>query len=158
MNILHIYFDCASRNNPGPSGAGIYITRGMIPPAEVNNVLFKQGFYLGSKTNNQAEYLAFLIALFAVEKILKIDAPMNIFSDSELLVRQMLGSYRVKNEAIAKIKNAIEPLLENKKYTISHILREKNKIADKLANQGINKKISLPPEFETYLQNHDIAL
>jgi ribonuclease HI len=151
MSVLYIYFDGASRNNPGPAGAGIYITQN-------DTVLFKQGFFLESKTNNQAEYLAFLLALFVVEKILNLNAPMRIFSDSELLVCQITGNYRIKNEIIAKIKTAIDPLLENKKYTITHILREKNQIADKLANQGINKKISLPPEFTKYLERHDIAL
>jgi ribonuclease HI len=148
---MHIYFDGASRNNPGPAGAGIYIT-------QKDTVLFRQGFYLGSKTNNQAEYLAFLLAIFVVEKILCIKVPMSIFSDSELLVRQMIGNYRVKNKEIAKIKRAIDPLLENKKFTISHILREKNSVADKLANQGINKKTPPPPEFIKYLEQHDITL
>ena len=63
-----------------------------------------------------------------------------IVSDSELLVKQMTGQYRIRNFEIAKIKSIADLMMKDKTVEFKHILREKNKIADKLANQGINKK------------------
>ena len=142
-NIISIFIDGASRNNPGPAGAGVYIKQN-------NTVICKKGYFLEKKTNNQAEYLSLLIALLIVEKLNGI---LHIASDSELLVRQMHGLYRVKNREIAKIKNMIDRLLENRSYTIRHIIREDNKIADKLANEGIEKKNALPLEIEEVLKH-----
>ena len=154
-SIITIFVDGASRNNPGPAGAGVYITRDSKP-------ICKQGYYLGEKTNNQAEYLAVLLALFLVEQEFskeKIENPhLIITSDSELIVKQMTGKYRVKNQFIAKIKIIIDKLLLDKSYTFKHVLREKNKTADKLANQGIDTKKKLPPAFVTLLTDHEIDL
>lgn len=151
----NIFIDGASRNNPGPSGAGIYITHN-------SETIWKKGYDLGLKTNNQAEYLALLLALFLTEHELKSDRTPHphliITSDSELLVRQMKGRYRVRNKELAKIKQIIDRLLKDKSYTIKHVVREKNKIADKLANKGIDTKHQPPPAFLALLANHDIPL
>jgi ribonuclease HI len=152
---LSIFVDGASRNNPGPAGVGIYITHG-------ENLICKSGYFIGEKTNNQAEYLALLVALLIAEKKLaeelRSPPPIFIVSDSELLVRQMEGSYRVKNKEIAKIKSIIDSFLKNKSYQIKHVLRSENKIADKLANEGINKKTNLPVFIIEFLKEHEIGL
>lgn len=152
--VWHIFIDGASRNNPGPSGAGVYIS-------SAEEVICKKGFYLKHKTNNQAEYLSLLLALFiANEEAKQREVPtihFDITSDSELLVKQMKGSYRVKNPEIRKIKRVIDRFLTNKPYTIKHVLREQNKIADKLANLGIDKKKQPPAHFITLLQDNDIT-
>lgn len=147
--LWQIYIDGASRNNPGPSGAGVYITHG-------DEIICKKGFYLGTLTNNQAEYLALLIAVIITDQEFKkrsLAEKIAIISDSELLVKQMNGQYRVKNPQLESIKKVVDTLLEDKSYTVSHVLREKNKIADALANSGIDLKKSLPKEINEILKD-----
>jgi ribonuclease HI len=139
---INIFIDGASRNNPGPAGAGVYITC-------AGNTIVKSGYYLGKKTNNQAEYLALLIALFLIHK--KSVKKIIIKSDSELLVKQMNGLYQVRNQELKKIKSLVDKLLKHKSWEIKHVLREKNKIADKLANEGIDSKNSLPESFVDFM-------
>ena len=153
-DLLYIFFDGASRNNPGPSGAGIYIKN-------KNKAVCKDGYYLGKKTNNQAEYLAFLISLLIVEKKIaskKTNLHLVISSDSELLVKQINGLYKVKNADLKKIKKIIDTFLKNKSYEIKHVLRAKNKVADQLANEGIDSKKPLPSDFKKILENEGLAI
>src|SRR5437868_5008693 len=89
-NVWTLFVDGASRNNPGPSGAGIYIVK--------NNILvIKRGYYLGIKTNNQAEYLALLLGLFILMEHREAEDQVRIISDSQLLVRQLVGMYKVRH-------------------------------------------------------------
>ena len=88
--LWQLYVDGASRNNPGPSGAGLCIFKD-------GEVAEKHGFYLGKRTNNQAEYLALLLGIFFLKKQISGGDFVEIVSDSQLLVRQLLGAYRVKN-------------------------------------------------------------
>lgn len=152
---IHIFVDGAARNNPGPAGAGVYITQG-------GKAVCKQGYHLGKKTNNQAEYLALALGLFlAQEKFSKHNVAnlhLIINSDSELLVKQMIGEYRVKNPYIAQVKALIDEFLRDTSYSIKHIFREKNVMADALANQGIDTKKALPPSFVKLLIDHEVAL
>ncbi|MCK4651058.1 ribonuclease HI family protein [Candidatus Babeliales bacterium] len=150
-----IFVDGASRGNPGPAGAGIYIKHR-------EKDIFKGGMFLKKKTNNQAEYLALAIAIFIFkEKFLKkktIKTQIIITSDSELLIKQMTGTYKVKNPILFKIKILIDSMLENLKYKFKHVLREKNKIADKLANYGIDKQKNIPIKFVKLLEKHEIYI
>lgn len=134
-----LYVDGASRNNPGPAGAGLYLVRDGVSVEE-------RGIYLGVKTNNQAEYLALLLGAYYAEQHMKEGDSLVIKADSELMVRQISGVYRVKNPELARIYASIRRLLQELHYTIQHIPREQNKIADKLANMGIDKKIEVPQE------------
>lgn len=145
-----LYVDGASRNNPGDAGAGLYIEKDGQP-------LEKRGFYLGTKTNNQAEYLALLLGVFFVKKHLMPDDSLRIVSDSELLVKQVKGLYRVKQPELQQLFASVKKLLVATRYTINHVLRENNKQADAMANYGIDKKIMPPQEFLTVLKNHDIT-
>ena len=146
---IQIFIDGASRGNPGAAGAGIYVL-----DKDSKKYLFEKFFYLGKKTNNQAEYLALAIAAFYIKKEYP-NPTTNIFyfvSDSQLLVRQMTGKYKVKNEVIRNIKTLTEYLLEDKQYRFRHVLREKNKMADALANKGVDTKTALPKGFVTLLK------
>ena len=150
-----VFVDGASRNNPGPAGAGIYITKD-------NAKIIKDGFYLGKKTNNQAEYLALTLALFLLNKELEKQeeqkTSITITSDSELLIKQMNGEYKVKNPELGRIKGLIDQLLEEKNCKFKHVLREENVIADKLANNGIDDKKKLPARFIDLLTRHGISI
>lgn len=147
----HIFVDGASRNNPGPSGAGIFIRQD-------DETIAKYGFYLGKKTNNQAEYLSLLLALFIAKKEiakLKTTLPkLLIHSDSELMVKQIKGIYRVRNEKLIPLKQIAMMLLLDQPFTIKHILRDKNQIADALANKGIDSKRKLPVSFIAFMKDN----
>jgi len=146
-----IFVDGASRNNPGASGAGIYIIKN-------DRVVEKLGYYLGIKTNNQAEYLALIIGLlFLKEKIAPQDLVM-IYSDSQLLVRQIEGAYKVRNPLLLPLYGVVKKLLVPMKYDIAHVMREDNSNADALANLGIDKKILLKSAEVDFLHEHEILV
>jgi len=127
---VQIYSDGAARGNPGPAGIGVVVKHGNKTIAEVAE-------YLGKTTNNIAEYLAFIRGL---EEALACGAKeVECYADSELLVRQINGEYRVKNEGLVPLFHHAESLL--KRFThhkVIHIRREKNEEADRLSNQGID--------------------
>ncbi|MGC2310145.1 MAG: ribonuclease HI family protein [Candidatus Babeliaceae bacterium] len=136
----HLFIDGAARHNPGQAGAGVYLLKD-------NEPVIKKGFYLGIKTNNQAEYLALLLGLYFAKKQLSSDESVIIYSDSELLVKQMHGVYRVKNPELRVLFDCAHTYRPFFSFSLHHILRHKNTIADELANKGIDKKVSLPADF-----------
>lgn len=81
---------------------------------------------------------------------------IEISSDSLLLVRQLEGRYRVKNEQLQLLHRVASDIMRNFNYTISHILREYNTDADAMANYGIDKKNQLPADIVTFLHRHNI--
>ena len=130
---LYIYTDGASRGNPGEAGAGIIIYNAD------DKILVKTKKYLGNTTNNVAEYLALIIALKEALK-LKADV-LHLFSDSELIVRQIKGIYKVRDRKMRALSSEVKKLLSNFiQYDIICIDRRKNKEADKLANLAIDEQ------------------
>jgi ribonuclease HI len=146
-----LYIDGASRNNPGPSGPGIYIEKDGI--AEI-----KDGYYVGIKTNNQAEYLALLLGLLMITDHIKKDDSIHIFSDSQLLVRQLNGVYKVKHSHLIPLHTLGKELMHALHATIKHILRDENEQADEMANHGIDCKKSPPKNYIMLLKQHGIVL
>ena len=146
-----LFIDGASKNNPGPAGSGFVLIKD-------KEVVCEQGFYLGKKTNNQAEYYALVLGVFFTKKYIKKDEHLTIISDSQLLVRQMNGIYKVKDAQLAQLKNLAKTWLEDYNYKVHHVLREHNTLADEMANRGVEKKTSLPQEFLHSLQHHDITI
>jgi len=136
-----LFVDGAARNNPGPAGAGIYVVKEGKP-------FIKQGFFLGTKTNNQAEYLAVVLGLCQVCPHLLPGDTLEIISDSQLLVRQIQGIYAIKNKELILLHGRVKELLKNIRYSVRHVERAMNSVADSLANQGIDKKNYVPAEFE----------
>ena len=130
---LSIYTDGASRGNPGEAGAGVIIYN------EHGELVKKVKRYLGTTTNNVAEYSALIIALEEAQQ-LKGDV-LHLFSDSELMVRQMNGIYKVKDSKMKVLASEARELLSHfMHYTISAIERKKNKEADTLANLAIDER------------------
>ncbi len=146
-----LFIDGASRKNPGQAGAGIYLSKD-------EDQIYKKGFYLGIKTNNQAEYMALLLGIFYAKKHIGKDDTLYVFSDSELLVKHMKGEYKIKSIELKKLFDLAFVLLDQIKYSFCHILREYNGLADELANAGIDKKVKVPQEFIKFLSAHDISL
>jgi len=98
--------------------------------------------YIGETTNNQAEYLALVAALKAAVE-LKADS-ISVRADSELMVKQIKGEYKVKNEGLKPLFNEIRLLLQKFKIcNISYVPREMNREADKLANKAIDEHFDL---------------
>jgi ribonuclease HI len=128
---LVIRTDGAARGNPGPAGAGWVVE---TPAGEV----VEEGFaYLGVLTNNQAEYEALLRGLTAAAP--GLDTDLEIFSDSELLVRQLNGVYRVRDEGLKDRFIAVAQALRRAgNVQIQHVRRAENARADALANQAID--------------------
>jgi len=145
-----LFIDGASKNNPGPSGSGFVLLK--------NNVMVcEQGFYLGKKTNNQAEYYALVLGIFFTQKYIKKNEHVTIVSDSQLLVRQMNGVYKVKDAGLRQLKDLASKWLQGHQYKIEHVLREFNTLADEMANRGVEKKTALPQEFLKRLKEHEIT-
>ncbi len=146
-----VFIDGASRNNPGKSGAGVFMQKD-------GETVCAEGFYLGIKTNNQAEYLALLLALYFIDCFASADDTIRIASDSELLVKQMAGIYRIKNEGLRPLHALAKRYLERYPIELYHVLRDSNKQADALANKGVDSKKTVPDAFKELLKQHHISL
>lgn len=131
---VYAYTDGASRGNPGESGIGI------IFKDEEGNIIHSGGGYIGTATNNIAEYQA-LLACLKKATTMKCKR-LVVHSDSQLMVRQLLGEYRVKDKVLQTFFREANTLLKNASFTFSivHVEREKNHEADLLANSGIDAK------------------
>jgi ribonuclease HI len=146
----HLYVDGASRGNPGPAGAGIVITKD-------NEPIVKKGFYLGKRTNNQAEYAALILGLLVLATHFKEGDSVTIISDSLLLVQQIKRVYKIKNPDLTMLSQIVFELLKEVSYTLMHVLREHNTMADEMANHGVDKKIAVPSTFLTLLKRYDVS-
>lgn len=134
---VEVFTDGASRGNPGQAGAGWVITAS-------SGELLKEGFaYLGRRTNNEAEYEAVIRAL---EDATSLGArSVSLRSDSQLLVRQINGQYRVKNARLANLHRAAREVIQHfRRFDARHIPREQNSEADALANKAIDKNAASP--------------
>jgi len=125
-----IHADGASRGNPGPAAIGA-----TIKDAE-GKLVARVSRRIGHATNNQAEYQALIAAL---REAIKIGAKqVDVSLDSELLVKQIRGQYRVKNASLKPLHQKIKQLQSQlQAFTISHIPRQQNKEADRLANMAL---------------------
>lgn len=132
MREFVIYTDGACSGNPGPAGIGFVIK-------EKNKVLKEVSKSIGQATNNIAEYTALVEALCEAKKL--EGELIKVFTDSQLMHRQLIGAYKVKNEVIKKLFDQVQELAGGFAHVeIAHVLREKNKEADKLATQAIKSK------------------
>ncbi len=150
---LAVFVDGASRGNPGPAGAGIHVILNTKP-------VFSQGLFLGKKTNNQAEYLALLLALMFIHELMAEEklprTTLHVFSDSELMIKQMKGVYSVKNEQLKALKSFIDSLIKKHPTRFSHVRREKNTDADALANLGVDQQKKIPTRFQKILADYGL--
>jgi ribonuclease HI/probable phosphoglycerate mutase len=128
-----LFTDGASRGNPGQAGAGAVLF------ADNGEELVAKSIYLGTCTNNVAEYKALLIGL---EEAARLGcSELAIALDSELIVRQIQGRYKVKNETLAALFAEVRDYLAGfGKWTIMHVPRAQNARADELANKGIDQR------------------
>lgn len=132
--IIRIFSDGAARGNPGPAGAGALIED------EEGSVLTEISEYLGEKTNNAAEYAALILAL---ERAAAFgDCLLELRLDSQLVVEQLRGAYKVKSPDLRPLYDRAKELIS--KYAcvdIAHVYRAENARADELANRAIDEFI-----------------
>jgi ribonuclease HI len=130
---LALYTDGAARGNPGEAGAGILLLDGQ------GREIAAKGIYLGRCTNNVAEYLALILGLQEAAKHQVQEIVIHL--DAELVARQLLGSYRVKDSKLKSLHAQVMGLLKTfRVYRIFHVPRQENARADQLANMGIDRK------------------
>jgi ribonuclease HI len=129
---LIAYSDGGARGNPGPAGYGVVIQD------EAGKKVAALSEYLGHQTNNVAEYQGLIAALeYAAENGHKA---LKVISDSELLVRQIKGIYKVKNSTLQELHGRAKDLIAQLEwFSIGHVLRGHNQEADDLANAAMDK-------------------
>ena len=147
-----LHTDGGARGNPGPAGIGVVLT------AESGEVVGEVAQGIGRATNNVAEYKALIAGL---ELALAIAVPdLEVFMDSELVVSQLKGEWKIKNDALRHLAIEARRLLNRfQKVTLNHVRREHNADADKLANQGMDQAeldleldAEAPPEQRSFLE------
>ncbi len=133
------YIDGGSRGNPGIAGYGVVVLD------EHRNTLAEISESVGIQTNNYAEYTAFIGALrYATTH--QYDS-LRVYADSELLVRQINGQYKIRNANLKGLYDQAQSLIQGlKQFSIQHIPREKNQDADRLANLAMDKAGSTDTE------------
>ena len=133
---LRIHVDGAARGNPGPAGAGAVLAGGRKKE--------ELSVPLGETTNNVAEYCALVLALqraarMGVERV-------EVFTDSELMTKQVTGEYRVKDKQLQVLHLLVGDLRKGfKEFSISHVPREQNRAADRLANRAVSEWLKKNP-------------
>jgi len=130
--VAKVFIDGASKGNPGPAGIGILILD------KNENEISKISERIDEATNNVAEYKALLRAIIECQKLKLLS--VKFYTDSQLLARQINGMYKIKDQRLKSLYIKIKgKLLGFKNWEITHIPREKNAIADKLANEPFKK-------------------
>ena len=130
FDFLIVNVDGASKGNPGEAGIGVAVFDNDL------NIVQESCEYIGMATNNIAEYKALILG---AKLAIKFNARNTLFkSDSELLVKQIMGEYRVKNTQLISLYSEVQSLLGKlPEWEIKHVPREENKEADLLANKGV---------------------
>ncbi len=133
-----IHTDGGSRGNPGPAALGVVI--------KYAGVKKEYGETLGNTTNNAAEYQAVVFALKKTKQLIgkknAKDATVKLYADSELLVKQLNGVYKVEEGSLQVLWMQIWNLrLDYKKVEFHHVFREKNKEADRMVNQALDRRL-----------------
>ncbi|HEX3319237.1 MAG TPA: ribonuclease HI family protein [Terriglobales bacterium] len=126
------HVDGGARGNPGPAGYGVVVKD------HTGKIIAELSQYLGHETNNVAEYNGLLAALrYAIEHK---HSALKVFSDSELMVRQLKGVYKVRNQELRALYDQAQQLIHHLDwFQIQHVLRERNQHADRLANDAMDK-------------------
>jgi probable phosphoglycerate mutase len=132
QSVITAFCDGGARGNPGPAGFGVYIEN------DRGEKLAELSEFLGIKTNNFAEYSGLLAAL---EFALRYDHPrLRVISDSELMVKQIKGEYKVKSPDLRPLYDEAKRRIAGLSFfQIQHVLRNKNREADRLANLAMDK-------------------
>jgi len=132
--LVRVYSDGAARGNPGPAGAGAVLT-------DANGAVIAQlGRYLGTRTNNVAEYEGLLLGLKHARELGYRN--VEVRADSQLLIRQLKGEYAVRHAGLKPLHAEALRLLHGfDKYDLQHVPREENALADEMSNRAIDEEM-----------------
>lgn len=131
---VRVFSDGAARGNPGPAGAGAVVLD------ERGQILGSYGKFLGRQTNNVAEYEGLLLGLRHAKALGARE--VEVRADSELMIRQLEGRYRVKNAGLAPLhKEALRLLRTFERHGLRHVPRADNALADEMSNRAIDEKL-----------------
>lgn len=132
--LVRVYSDGAARGNPGPAGAGAVITDAQ------GRILERLGKFLGRQTNNFAEYQGVLLGLTRAHEMGARE--VEVYADSELMIRQLGGQYKVKSESLRPLYDeAVRRLREFDRVRLVHVPREMNRDADEMSNRAIDERM-----------------
>lgn len=133
---LFLSTDGGARGNPGPAAAGFVLYN------DAGQIIVADGKYLGENTNNVAEYTALILGL---EQALELGAKEIVIKmDSELIVKQMSGEYKIKQPHLQELAAEVKTLLKQFDYfEFKHVLRHLNKAADEQVNKAIDQALGL---------------
>lgn len=135
---INIYTDGGSRGNPGIAGYGVVIYD------DQKNILYQEGKFIGTKTNNEAEYSGLIAALEWIKKNQESYSisGLNFFADSQLMIRQLQGLYKVKAPTLLPLFAHSQQLLTqlNLPTKFTDVRRDFNKLADELANRAMDNR------------------
>lgn len=131
---VRVYSDGAARGNPGLSGAGAVL----VEPN--GQVVDRIGKFLGVQTNNYAEYMGLLLGLRRAQALGVTE--VEVFADSELMIRQLGGRYQVKSPTLRPLyEEAVKLLKDFSRVKLVHVPREMNKAADEMSNRAIDERL-----------------
>ncbi|HZA50291.1 MAG TPA: reverse transcriptase-like protein [Myxococcaceae bacterium] len=131
---VRVYSDGAARGNPGPAGAGAVL----VEPN--GQVVERIGKFLGTQTNNFAEYMGLLLGLRRAKEMGV--AEVEVYADSELMIRQLGGRYQVKSLSLRPLyEEALELLNGFSRVKLVHVPREMNSAADEMSNRAIDEQL-----------------
>ena len=133
---MRVYSDGAARGNPGPSGAGAVL----VDPAS-GEIVERLGKFLGIQTNNHAEYSALLLGLERARALGVSE--VEVYADSELMIRQLEGRYQVKSPTLRPLFDRARVLLKGfTRVKLVHVPREENRDADEMSNRAIDERMA----------------
>jgi ribonuclease HI len=133
-NRLRVYSDGAARGNPGPAGAGAVL----VEPS--GQVVDRLGKFLGVQTNNYAEYMGLLLGLKRARELGVSE--VEVYADSELMIRQLGGRYQVKSTSLRPLyEEAVRLLNDFSRVKLVHVPREMNAAADEMSNRAIDERL-----------------
>jgi len=134
LHRVRVYSDGAARGNPGPSGAGAVL----VEPS--GQVVDRLGKYLGVQTNNYAEYMGLILGLKRARELGATE--VEVFADSELMIRQLGGRYQVKSPSLRPLyEEALRLLNDFSRVKLVHVPREMNTAADEMSNRAIDERL-----------------
>lgn len=133
---VRVYSDGAARGNPGHSGAGAVL----VQPS--GQIVDRLGKYLGVQTNNYAEYMGLLLGLRRAHELGVQE--VEVYADSELMIRQLGGRYQVKSQSLKPLYDeAVKLLNDFSRVKLVHVPREMNRAADEMSNRAIDERMGL---------------
>lgn len=130
-DVYVVHTDGGARGNPGPSAVGVVITHAGLVVDELSE-------YIGDTTNNVAEYTALIRACEILRD--RGAGSAHFYLDSELVVKQVRGEYKVRDEGLKPLHAQVKGYLSDMEFTINHIPRALNKRADELVNQALDQR------------------